>query len=176
MPRTGLPELFADQADYDPYVAAMVRSGAIADASFLWWTLRPPTRFPTLELRVADSCTRLEDTLTIAALYRCLIRGLDRDPRINRDLTSASRAIASENMWRSQRRGVHASFIDQTGSVVPFVDHLERILADVAEALGCAAEVSRARQIVSDGTSADIQRSVYARKRASGRTSPGFWR
>ena len=52
----------------------MVKSGAIADASFLWWTLRPSIRYPTLELRVADSCTRLEDTLAVAALYRCLVR------------------------------------------------------------------------------------------------------
>ena len=175
MPRTGLPELFADQADYDRYVAAMVRSGAIADASFLWWTLRPSTRFPTLELRVADSCTRLEDTLTIAALYRCLVRRLDRDPGINGGLTSASRAVVSENMWRAQRDGIRARFIDEAGSVASFGEHLERILADVAEdadVLGCGAEVSRARRIVAEGASADLQRTVFAQARAGGRTSP----
>ena len=171
MPRTGLPELFADTADYDRFVAAMVRSGAIADASFLWWTLRPSTRFPTLELRVADSCTRLDDTLAIAALYRCLVRHLDRHRTRNRGLTSVARAIASENMWRAQRRGVHASFIDEAGTVVPFAEHLEAILADIAEdaeALGCALEVAKTREIASDGTSADRQLAVFAEARAGG--------
>jgi carboxylate-amine ligase len=171
MPRTGLPELFADTADYDRFVAAMVRSGAIADASFLWWTLRPSTRFPTLELRVSDSCTRLEDTLAIAALYRCLVRHMDRHPKRNRDLTSVSRAITSENMWRAQRRGVHASFIDEGGKVMPFAKHLEAILDDIAkdaDALGCAPEVARTRVIAADGTSADRQLAIFAEARASG--------
>ncbi|WP_174291866.1 carboxylate-amine ligase [Sphingomonas bacterium] len=171
MPRTGLPELFADTDDYDRFVAAMVQSGAIADASFLWWTLRPSVRFPTLELRVADSCTRLVDTLAIAALYRCLIRRIDRNPKLNRDLTSASRAITSENMWRAQRRGVHASFIDEAGNASPYADHLEVLLGEIAEdadALGCAAEVARTREIVTGGTSADRQLAVFAGARANG--------
>lgn len=171
MPRTGLPELFADSADYDRFVAAMVRSGAIADASFLWWTLRPSTRFPTLELRVADSCTRLEDTLAIAALYRCLVRHLDRHPKRNRGLTSVSRAITSENMWRAQRQGVNASFISEAGKVVPFAENLAAILDDIAkdaDALGCAPEVARTRAIAADGTSADRQLAIFAEARASG--------
>jgi carboxylate-amine ligase len=165
MPRTGLPELFEDHAQYQHLVEAMTRSGSIADASFLWWTLRPSIHFPTLELRVADSCTRLEDTLTIAALYRCLIRLLDRSPALNRGLTVVSRAIAAENLWRAQRHGVHATFIDEQGNVTSFVEHLETILdavAEDAEALGCQAEVNRARQIVELGSSADRQIEIAA--------------
>lgn len=171
MPRTGLPELFADAADYDRFVAAMVRSGAIGDASFLWWTLRPSIRFPTLELRVADSCTRLEDTLSIAALYRCLVRYVDRHPAHNRGLTSVSRAITSENMWRAQRRGVNATFINEDGTAVPFADFLEAVLANVgtdAEALGCTVEATRTREIVSEGTSADRQLAILSETRAGG--------
>lgn len=166
MPRTGLPDLFADKAAYDRYVAAMVQSEAISDASFLWWMLRPSIRFPTLELRVADSCTRLEDSLTIAALYRCILRMIVRRPSVNRDITGITRAIASENMWRAQRHGVRASFIDEaSGHAVPFADHLEAILAMIAtdaEELGCEAEVANARTIVTQGTSADRQRQVFA--------------
>ena len=171
MPRTGLPELFADHRDYDRLVNAMVKSGAIADASFLWWTLRPSTRFPTLELRVADSCTRLEDTLAIAALYRCLVRHIDRNQKLNRHLTGASRAIAAENLWRAQRRGVGASFIDESGDVVPFTKYLETILGDVAEdadALACTPEVERTRAIASEGTSADFQLATFAKTLGSG--------
>ena len=79
LPRTGLPDLFAGKDEYDQYVRTMVSAGAIKDASFLWWTLRPSMHYPTLELRVADSCTDLDDTLAIAALYRCLVRRIVRD-------------------------------------------------------------------------------------------------
>jgi carboxylate-amine ligase len=171
MPRTGLPELFASTDAYDRLVAAMTRSGAITDASFIWWTLRPSVRFPTLELRVADSCTRLEDTLAIAALYRCLVRRLDRDPTINRDLDSVSRAITSENMWRAQRWGIHAKFIDEAGGLIPFADHLELLLngiAEDAEALGCGPEVASAGELLARGTSADRQVAIFDEVRAGG--------
>ena len=70
LPRTGLPELFRTNAEYDAYVDAMVRSGAMQDASHLWWAIRPSLKYPTLELRAPDCCTRLDDTIAIAALYR----------------------------------------------------------------------------------------------------------
>lgn len=172
MPRTGLPDLFDGQQDFERYVELMVRGKAIADASFLWWTLRPSLRYPTLELRVADSCTRLDDTLAIAALYRCLVRLADRKPEFNRGLTGASRAIAAENMWRAQRDGVRANFIDeQCGSAVPFASYLDATLALVAEdaeALECRPEVEAARAIVAAGTSADHQLAVFGRGQASG--------
>ena len=118
MPRTGLPDLFDDAADYDRYVAAMTRSGAIADASFLWWTLRPSIHYPTLELRVADSCTRLDDTLAIAALYRCLVRLLTgrrpstagkpaprgRSPPRTFGGPSAMASVRSSWTWKAARR------------------------------------------------------------------------
>ncbi len=172
MPRTGLPDLFGSTAEFERYVDIMTRAGAIADASFLWWTLRPSVRYPTLELRVADSCTRVEDTLAIAALYRCLVRLADRRPDLNRGITGASRAIAAENLWRAQRDGVRASIIDEElGAAVPFVSHLDATLAlvaDDADALGCQHEVARVRGIVAEGTSADRQLSVFTQARARG--------
>jgi glutamate---cysteine ligase / carboxylate-amine ligase len=164
MPRTGLPELFEDKGQFDRLVTAMTGSGTIADASFLWWTLRPSIHFPTLELRVADSCTRLEDTLAIAALYRCLVRLLDRSASLNRGLTSVSRVITAENLWRAQRDGVHATFIDEAGGVTPFAEYLEALLEEIAEdakALRCETEVSRTLNIARDGTSADLQLEVF---------------
>ncbi len=166
MPRTGMPDLFRDAEDYDRFVAAMVKSGAIADGSFLWWTLRPSIRYPTLELRVADSCTRLDDTLAVAALYRCLVRRAVRRPELHRGVTGASRAIAAENMWRVQRDGIHASLIDlASGETVPFATHLDALLAELADdaqALGCEPELEHGRTIVAAGTSADRQLAVFA--------------
>ncbi|MES2710541.1 MAG: carboxylate-amine ligase [Pseudomonadota bacterium] len=165
MPRTGLPDLFEDEADYERYVAAMTRSGAINDASFLWWTLRPSVRYPTLELRVADSCTRLDDTMAIAALYRCLVRLLDHAPALNREQTGAARAITAENVWRAQRDGIRAEFLDIEGGTVPFRVGLESVLSQVGEhaaALGCEADLAWLRTIAEIGTSSDRQLAVFA--------------
>ena len=170
LPRTGLPELFRDKRDYDRLVATMVSAGAIKDASYLWWTLRPSIRYPTLELRVADSCTDLEVALAIAALYRCLVRRVVRDPTLNANLTSVSRAIASENLWRAQRDGVRASFIDEaSGQSVPCSDLLTsllEVLASDAAQLGCASELRRNLEIVTQGSSADRQLAIV--EQASG--------
>lgn len=172
MPRTGLPDLFAGAEDYEHYVRAMTGAGAIRDASFLWFAVRPSLKYPTLELRVADSCTRLEDALAVAALYRCLVRLVDRRPDLNRGLTGASRAITAENLWRAQADGIRAELIhEQEERAVPFPDNLGAVLTQVAEdadALGCAAEVEMARTIVARGTSADQQMRVYDEVRASG--------
>jgi carboxylate-amine ligase len=146
LPRTGLPELFLDPADYRTYVETLTAAGAIKDASYIWWAIRPSDKHPTLELRIADSCTRLDDTLAIAALYRCLIRHLQRNPGLNTDLTAASRAIAAENIWRAQRYGSHGGLIcaeSRTMRTVPsLVDDLVEQLAGDAAALGCTRDLA----------------------------------
>jgi carboxylate-amine ligase len=164
--------LFAGPEDYARYVDVMTRAGAIADASFLWWTLRPSLRYPTLELRIADSCTLLEHTLAIAALYRCLVRYADRQPEWNRGLTGASRAIAAENLWRVQRDGARAELIDVgSGVAAPFAACLDATLALVAEdanALGCVRELEAARAIAAGATSADRQLAAFTGARDRG--------
>jgi glutamate---cysteine ligase / carboxylate-amine ligase len=161
LPRTGLPDLFQDDKEYKRFVDSMVRAGAIKDASFLWWNIRPSSRYPTLELRVADSCTALDDTIAIAALYRCLVRRLVRVPQLNRGMTGVSRAIVSENLWRAQRDGVRARFIDAaSGRTVQCAEYLGSLLTQIAreiEEFDCLREIERAKAIVSNGTSADFQ-------------------
>ncbi len=165
MPRTGLPDLFQDTKDYERFVSIMTAAEAIPDASFLWWTLRPSIRYPTLELRVADSCTRLDDALAIAALFRCLVRHAVLHPDQNAGLTGTSRALASENLWRAQRHGVRASFIhEESGSLMPLTTYLEDILKLIAEdaaELGCAPEVEMTRTLAAKGASADQQLAVF---------------
>ncbi|AMJ58940.1 carboxylate-amine ligase [Bosea sp. PAMC 26642] len=174
LPRTGLPELFDDPADYRAYIDTLIAAGAIKDASFIWWALRPSDKHPTLELRIADSCTRLNDTLAIAALYRCLVHHLLRRPKLNTGLTAASRGIAAENVWRAQRYGVHGGLIcaqSRTMRTVPeLIDELVDQLAEDAAALGCQADLAACRDIVAAGTSADIQLAVFeeARGRSGG--------
>ena len=165
LPRTGLPDLFHDHADYQRYIDTLVAARAIENSSYVWWIIRPSLKYPTLELRVADSCTRVEDTIAIAALYRCLVRHLVNDPALNRAQTGASRAIVEENCWRAQRYGIHGSFVDEaTRSAKPLGQVLNEVLdmvEDDALALGCRGELDLARWILARGTSADQQLNLY---------------
>jgi len=172
LPRTGAPELFRTTEEYKSYVAALVRAGVMPDASYIWWAMRPSTAHPTLELRAPDCCTRLDDTVAIAALYRSLVRRVFLNPRLNADLTAVSRAIVVENKWRAQRYGIHETFVDEARPRgVPFARWLDQVIdeaADDAAALGCLDEVLHCRAIVANGTSADAQLAVYRQARDKG--------
>lgn len=172
LPRTGLPELFNDPADYQRYIDTLVSAGAIPDASYVWWAVRPSLTHPTLELRIADSCTDVEDAIAVASLYRCMVRLLDRRRDVHARMTGAERAIAQENIWRAQRYGMHGAFVDAAqGKAVSAALWLEETLALVAEdadALGCAAEFDRVRAILSGGTSADRQLALFNEARGRG--------
>jgi glutamate---cysteine ligase / carboxylate-amine ligase len=162
-PRTGMPELFRDRKAFDTYVAALVKAGVMADASFIWWAMRPSLDHPTLELRAPDSCTLVEDSIAVAALFRVLARRLYRDPALNADLDAVGRAIAVENKWRAQRYGVHGTFVAANGAV-GVAEIIDQVIAETEEdaaALGCGAEIERCRAIVAIGTSADAQLAVF---------------
>ncbi len=171
-PRMGLPELFESEAEFDTLVERLVTAGAMENASFLWWLIRPSNKYPTLEMRICDSCTRVEDALAIAALYRCLVHAVARRPDLNAGIGSVERAIAAENIWQAQRLGVRAGFIDAaTGAVVSVAAQLDAVLALVEEdatALGCADWAARTRSIANEGSSADRQLAVYAHAREGG--------
>jgi glutamate---cysteine ligase / carboxylate-amine ligase len=164
LPRTGLPELFQTEHQYQSYVSAMVRSGAIPNSSHLWWAVRPSHNYPTLELRAPDACTRLDDAIAIAALYRALLRYLYLDEKHNSDLDVVDRAIAAENKWRAQRYGVQGTFVTRSGptSVKDFLDQLlDRILRVAAAEVD--PHISHCRAIVDQGTSADRQLAIFER-------------
>jgi carboxylate-amine ligase len=165
LPRTGIPELFRTQADFDAYIDALVKAGVMPDSSYIWWAIRPSLKHPTLELRAPDCCTNVEDTIAIAALYRSLARFLVRRPECNWDMNAVTRAIIVENKWRAQRYGVNGTFVRIEGDGSITVAHmLDRVIADVtpdAKDLGCMDEVLRCLTIVSNGTSADQQLAIF---------------
>lgn len=165
LPRTGLPPLFHSDDDFEQYKQALIDARVIPDGSYLWWSIRPSEAHPTLELRAPDCCTRVSDSIALAAFYRCLLRHLFRNPKINDALTPIDYAIASENKWRAQRYGIHGSFVDRKrGSAVPVreaVSELVDMLAPDAKVLGCEIELSLIGAIFDTGTSADAQISVF---------------
>ena len=173
LPRTGIPELFRTKHDYDEFVAALVWAKIIPDASYIWWALRPSLNNPTVELRIADSCTRLDDALAIAALFRCLVRALDRDRALNAGFDRLGRAITQENKWHAQRYGVAATFVDPFArsplAAKGWLDQVRDFVAKDVAALNCRAEIDRLDRIVRDGSSADRQVDTFTKAKAAGR-------
>ncbi|MEM8877914.1 MAG: carboxylate-amine ligase [Pseudomonadota bacterium] len=165
MPRTGLPERFDSYEEYKRTVQVLVKAGMIEDATKIWWDLRPSDRFPTLEMRVTDTCTRLDDALTIAAIFRCLCRMLWRLRRNNQRWRYYSNFLIDENRWLAQRFGVDAKLIDYgRGECLPYLelaDEIIELLREDAEFFGCVEDLERARDIARHGTSADRQLKLY---------------
>jgi len=172
MPRTGLPEQFSSWGEYQRHVAVLVEAGLIDDASNLWWDIRPGARFPTIEMRIADVCTRLEDGLTVAALFLSLLGMLFERRRANQRWRTYADMLVSENIWRAQRYGVEGSLADfGRGVLVPYPDLVEEMIELVrseAEAFGCVGEIEGARRILAEGTSADRQLAAYRSALESG--------
>lgn len=165
LPRTGLPGQFESFAEFERHVDVMVRAGLIEDGTKLWWDIRPSVKFPTLEMRISDICTRLEDSLCVAALFRCWLHMLYRLRRVNQRWRRYSNMLVNENRWRAQRYGIDKGLVDfGRGEIVPYRDLLEEILVIIredAQHLGCVAEVEHARAILDRGTSAHWQVKTY---------------
>jgi carboxylate-amine ligase len=172
LPRTGLPHQFDSYGEYERHIAMLVKAGLIEDATKIWWDIRPSARFPTLELRISDICTRMEDGLTIAALFSCIVSMLLRLRRNNQRWRAYSNMLVQENRWRAQRYGIDEGMVDfGKGEIVPYADLLEEVLelvSEDAERLDCVAEVCAARDIVARGTSAHRQVAMYEKSLAAG--------
>lgn len=172
LPRTGVPEDFTSWADYRRHVDVLTRAGIIEDASKLWWDIRPSERYPTLEMRVSDICTRVEDTVTIAAAYVSFLAYLVRLRASNQRWRQYANMLIAENIWRAQRYGCRGTLMDYgKGELVAMSDLVEEMVDIVgtdAESLGCLEELKHARTIVAQGTSAERQIDVYEKALAEG--------
>jgi carboxylate-amine ligase len=174
LPRTGLPESFESYGEFRRHLDALVRNGLIEDTTKIWWDIRPSSRYPTLETRVFDCCTHLDDAVCLAALNLSLVRMLYRLRRDNKMWRKYPRMLVAENRWRAMRFGSDASLLDLArGQLVAFPDLLEELLALVredAQALDCLAETEHARLLIKRGTSAHQQLEIYQGARTQGAT------
>jgi carboxylate-amine ligase len=172
LPRTGLPERFASWNEYERHINILVNAGLIEDSTRIWWDLRPSGRFPTLETRIMDVCTRLDDTVALTALLQCIMRMLYRLRTRNQRWRIYTPMLIRENRWRAMRYSFDEGMIDLAkGTIVPFEDLIDEMLehvAEDAEALGCVHELAGIRDILSRGTSAHRQLKDYELERAAG--------
>ena len=172
LPRTGVPHQFSSWSEYERAIELLVSAGLIEDATKIWWDMRPSARFPTLEMRITDLCPLVEDSICIAALYRCVLRLLYRLRRQNQRWRHYPPFLVRENRWRAQRYGIEQGMVDfGKGAVVPFpvlLEELFDLIAEDAAYFGCVAEVAHARTIVARGTSADRQLARYEAVKALG--------
>jgi carboxylate-amine ligase len=167
LPRTGLPQRFDSAAEYQRHVDILVDAGLLEDATKIWWDIRPSARYPTLETRIFDVCTTLEDAVSLAALTTCVLRMLFRLRVKNQRWRIYNPMLLRENRWRAMRYGSDESLLDLAkGELVPFamlIDEIQTIVEKDAEVLDCQAEIAHLKEIVQRGTSAHRQVEIYER-------------
>ena len=165
LPRTGLPEHFDSWAEYERHIGVLTGAGLIEDASKMWWDIRPSVKFPTIEMRISDICTRWVDAVAIAAMYRSIIHMLWRLRIKNQRWRMYAHMLVAENVWRAQRYGIDTELMDYGRSeLVPFpdlIDELVELVSRDADELGCLEEVQHTRVIAREGTSAHRQIASY---------------
>ncbi len=172
LPRSGLPDYFDSAEEWRHMLEQLAETGLCDDPTKIWWDMRPSARFPTLEMRICDICTRLEDAITIAALYQAILATLYRLRSQNQTWRRYRAILVEENKWLAQRYGIHGELAD-FGALTrkPFAELIEELIGLVtseAEQLGCLAEIHGIREILQRGTSADRQLQVYEEARAAG--------
>ena len=172
VPRFGLPPAFSSRNDYESLLEAYQSHHFITDGSELWWDLRPSPKYPTIELRICDVCTRLDDALAVAAVYACLIRKLLRQDAEKALPPEPASDIIAENRWLAARYGVLAFFGDiAMGGRIDINDQLSALVKDLAEdasALGCETELRHSLAIIREGAGADRQLDHFRLRRLEG--------
>ncbi len=167
-PRTGIPRVFQSWADVSSLVETLVATHSIPDGTKLWWDIRPNWRYPTLEIRICDVCTRVDEAVCIAAIFQALIAKLWRLRRDNMTFRVYPADLIEENKWRAVRYGLDGNLIDfgkcQELPARDLVRELiEWFLGDVLDELGSRSEVEYAYRILEEGSSADRQLATYKR-------------
>ncbi len=172
LPRTSVPGPLLSVADYERVIASYQRMNFIRDGSELWWDVRPSPAHPTVELRICDVCPRLDDAVSIAALYAALVRRLLRQVREDGLPPDPLTEIIIENRWLAQRYGVLAFLGDPVGGgrldIRDVAAALVENLAADARALGCEDEMRHVLTIIDEGSAADRQLDHFRLRRLEG--------
>jgi len=164
-PRSGISDVYRTPADYDALVKTLVNTGCIPDSSKIWWDVRPHHQYPTLEFRICDICTRVDEAIAIAALFQAIVLWLWKLRRNNITFRVYRRELIEENRWRAARYGLDGKLIDFGKSIELPIRHLIGemldLVAEEVDELGTAAYLEPLQTILEEGTSADRQLNVF---------------
>jgi carboxylate-amine ligase len=166
-PRSGLPPRFEDYQDYANAVGFMEATGAIGDYTHLWWDVRPHPRFGTIEIRVMDVQTRVEDTAALAAYVQCLVKLLVDRFQAGEPVLSYHRMLMAENKFLAARYGLDAPLMDLAAgrrvkmSARTLAKRRLRDLRPIGRELGCSSDLHRIDWMLENGTGAERQRTVF---------------
>ena len=168
LPRTGIPHSFQSWNEYEDYVKLLKNVGSFGKGDTvakIWWDIRPHPLFDTLEFRIADVCTTVDEAVCIAALFQAICAKLVKLRQQNMGWRQYRHIHITENKWRAVRYGLHGRLIDfGRGEEVPFhflMEELLELLDDVVDELGSRKEVEYVRTILANGNSADRQLKTY---------------
>ena len=168
LPRTGIPHSFSSWSEYKEYESILMKVGAFGrkdPVAKIWWDIRPHPRFDTLEFRISDICTTIDEAVCIAALFQAIVAKLVKLRRQNLSWRHYRQMYITENKWRAMRYGIKGQMIDfGMQEERPFhflMEELLDILEDVVDELGSRDEVNYLHTILKNGTSADRQVRVY---------------
>ncbi len=165
MPRTGIPDHFESDSSFQDYVELLVKTGCIDDGKKIYWDVRPHPFFPTLEFRICDIPTRVDDTIAIAAVFQALVAKFDQLLDHNLTFRLHHKMLIEENKWRAVRYGLEGKMIDfGKRTEVPIRDLIHELLEfvdDVVDDLGSRHEIEHIHTILERGTSADQQLHVW---------------
>ena len=167
-PRSGIPPVFESWNELNNLVDTLVETRSIPDGTKIWWDIRPNWKFPTLEFRICDMCTRVDEAVCIAAIFQALIAKLWKLRRDNMTFRVYPTVLIEENKWRAVRYGMDGKLMDlgkqQEAPARQLIKELlDWFLADVIDELGSRKELEYAYQILEHGSSADRQLATYQR-------------
>ncbi len=167
LPRTGIPERFDSYVEYEQYIHTLIKCGCIDEATKIWWDIRPHPIFPTLEFRICDCTTKVNEVIAIAALIQSLVAKLIKLRMLNQSWRSYRSSMIAENKWRAIKDGIKGELIDfgkQTEiSASELMEELIELIDDVLDPLGTRKDVEYLFTLLKEGSSADRQISCYER-------------
>jgi glutamate---cysteine ligase / carboxylate-amine ligase len=164
-PRTGIPDAFESLSEYDDYLKLLVSTGCIDNAKKIWWDIRLHPFFDTIEFRICDAQSRVDDTIALAALMQAIVSKLHKLREQNITFRNYPRRLIDENRWRASRYGLNGKLIDfgrkcEVDERELIHEMLEFVSAEVEE-LGIQPEIAHIEQIMCQGTGADRQLAVW---------------
>lgn len=166
-PRTGIPSKFSSLAEFNSYVDLLIKTGSIDNGKKIWWDIRPHPVFGTIEVRICDLCTRVDETIAVAALVQAIFVKIYKLFTDNMTFRIYRRALINENKWRAMRYGLDGDLIDfgkqESCRARDLLTELVEFVDDVVDDLGSRQAIEYVHRILKEGTSADRQLATYER-------------